>query len=63
VLLTGLMSVRPRLTWGRLFCPDAKARQGAGTEDVGERHIGGIATVRDFGLAAAAGTSFGLTGG
>jgi hypothetical protein len=41
------MSVRPRLIWGRLFCPDAKARQGAGTEDVGERHIGGIATVRD----------------
>ena len=30
-----------------MFCPDAKARQGAGTEDVGQRHIGGIATVRD----------------
>ena len=31
----------------RFFCPDAKARQGAGTEDVGQRHIGGIAAARD----------------
>src|SRR5437773_11168607 len=28
---------------GALFCPDAKARQGAGTEDVGERPIAGTA--------------------
>jgi hypothetical protein len=29
------------------FGPDAKARQGAGTEGVRQRHVGGIAAARD----------------
>ncbi len=31
----------------RLFGPDAEARQGVGTEAVGQRHIGCVAAVRD----------------